>query len=147
MADPIIDTEPTMEDAVFAIAMADPLSVQYLADRLYPIDFPQAPVYPAATYQVITRFQYNHLSGASNLARSRIQFDVYAYSYDEVVRICRALVRAMNAYKGLVPVEGGPPVEVQGIFCTMEEDRAETVIRQSGRKVRRRQLEFTVWCK
>lgn len=139
------DTPADMEDAVVAILRSD-ADVSAMVDaRIYPMDFPQNPVYPAIIFQVISRFHHAHMQGASGLARSRIQVDVYSQDYDTTKALAWKVKNAMHAFKGMVPVVDSAPVEVQGIFCTTERDMAESVIRQSGRKVRRRLQEFTVW--
>jgi hypothetical protein len=135
-----------MEDALYAVVMASPAVTAILGDRFYPVDFPQAPVYPAALYLVVSRVRHVHMNGNSRLARSRLQVDAYALSFDELVALAEAISDALHAFRGLVTVEGvADPVEVQGVFSQNEIDLPETVVRQSGPRIRTRQLEFAIW--
>lgn len=135
----------TMEDALYALVTSDPAVTAIQGDRLYPIDFPQAPTYPASLYAVPSRLHAYHFGGSSNFRRARVQFDVYAETWDECVALGNALIDCLGAYKGLVPVEGGQPVEVQGIFCTIDRDATESgTALSSPSKVRRRLIEFAV---
>lgn len=135
----------TMEDALYALVTESAAFQALAGDRLYPVDFPQAPVYPAALYMVVSRLHHYHMTGSSNLRKARVQFDAFAETYDAVVALADVIRETIEAYRGLVPVEGGDPVEVQGIFCTIDRDEPESGTRTSGPKVRRRLLEFTVW--
>lgn len=133
------------EDAFFKKVTGNPAWSAIAGDRLYPVDFPQRPVYPAAVYTVIGGQHTFSMGGNSHLARFRIQLDVYAEDYDTMKSLARATVDACHGFKGFVAVPGSDPVEVQGLFCTMEHDAPESRARESGPKVRRRLLEFAVW--
>lgn len=134
-----------MEDAIYALVTSAPAVVAIQGDRLYPIDFPQVPVYPASLYAVPSRLHAHHFGGSSHFRKARVQFDVYAETWDECVALGDAIIDALDAFKGLVPVEGGDPVEVQGIFCTIDRDATESgTALSSPSKVRRRLIEFAV---
>jgi hypothetical protein len=134
-----------MEDAVYALVTGDERFTAQAGLRLYPIDFPDAPTYPAALYMVPSRLHHYSHGGDSGVKKARVQFDVYAQTWDECVQLGDSIVAIMGGYKGMVPVVGGAPVEVQGIFCTIDRDATESGTRSSGPRVRRRLLEFTVW--
>lgn len=144
----------TLEDTIYGLVTKAPAVIELAADRLYPVDFPQAPVYPAALYMVPSRVHYMHMDGVTQLRRARVQVDAFGETYDAAVALADAIRESINGFKGLVdvdvthPVTGAvtvEPVEVQGIFCTIDRDEPESGTRQSGPKVRRRLLEFTVW--
>jgi hypothetical protein len=135
----------TMEDAIYALVTGDPRFTAQAGLRLYPIDFPDAPTYPAALYMVPSRLHHYHHGGSSNLKKARVQFDAYGETWDEVVQLGDSIIAILGGYRGMVPVDGGDPVEVQAIFCTIDRDATESGTRTSGPRVRRRLLEFTVW--
>lgn len=141
----------TMEDAVFVLVTEHPVFTAQAGERLYPVDFPQAPTYPAATYIVPSRIHDYHMEGPSGLRKARVQFDVYGETWDACVALGDAVIEVLGGFKGMVdvlPVEDGDPtetVEVQGIFCIIDRDVTESGTRTSGPKVRRRLIEFTIW--
>lgn len=144
----------TLEDTIYGLVTGDPAFQAQAEDRLYPVDFPQAPEYPAALYMVPSRAHFMHMDGVTQLARARVQVDTFAETYDEAVALADTIRARLNGWKGVVDVtvtdrEGNTlrvdPVEVQGIFCTIDRDEPESGTRRSGPKVRRRLLEFTVW--
>lgn len=144
----------TLEDTIYRMVTTAAGFQALAGDRLYPVDFPQAPVYPAALYMVPSRAHYMHMDGVTQLARARIQADAFAETYDEAVALADVIRAALNGFRGVVDVpvtdDTGQvvrtdAVEVQGIFCTIDRDEPESGTRLSGPKVRRRLLEFTVW--
>lgn len=144
----------TLEDTIYAVVTTAEPFAALADDRLYPVDFPQAPKYPAALYMMPSRSHFMHMEGVTQLQRARIQVDVFAETYDEVVALGDAIRDLLNGMKAVVQVpvtdSAGQvirtdDVEVQGIFCTNDRDEPESGTRTSGPKVRRRLLEFTVW--
>ncbi|AYD87663.1 hypothetical protein W2_gp011 [Caulobacter phage W2] len=133
------------EDAFFAHVTGNAAFAALASDRLYPVDFPQRPVYPAAVYQVAGGQHLFSQGGSSGLARKRLQVDCYAEDYDTMKALAGAVIDACHGFKGFVAIPDSDPVEVQGLFCTMEHDAPESRARESGPKVRRRTLEFAVW--
>lgn len=137
----------TMEEALFKRVTGDALVAAILGTRLYP-ELPQAVVYPAAAYQVISRRHSQHFGGSSNFRRARLQFDVYAETWAECIKLGDAIISALDGWREVVDL-GTPEepdlVEVQGVFCTIDRDANEsgTVLSSPGR-VRRRLIEFTV---
>lgn len=110
--------------------------------RVHPVHLPQAPVYPAITYQVVTgASEYSH-DGPADLANLRVQYDLYAADHLGVLTLRDALMHALSGAKGFY---GSPPVEVQGVFRTMETDAYEQQLERSGPTVWRKTLDFNVW--
>lgn len=137
---------PTMEDAVFALVTGSPAFSALAGERLYPVDFPQAPTYPAATYVVPSRLHDYHMDGPSGLRKARVQFDAYGETWDECVALGDTIIDLLGGFRGAVEIEdSADAVEVQGIFCIIDRDVSESGTRLSGPKVRRRLIEFTVW--
>jgi hypothetical protein len=134
----------TIEDALAALVIGSPAVAALQGERFYPVEFPDAPVYPASVYLIVGLVPFYHSNGESGLSRGRIQIDVYALSYDEVTATALAIRQALSAFAGMVDVAGSDPVEVQTLLCTMDRDVPESGLHPSGVKVRRRQLEFTV---
>lgn len=136
----------TMEEAIFELVTSAPAVAAIMGDRLYPVTFPQAPVYPAALYSVPSRLHAQHFGGSSNFRRARVQIDVFATTWAECIRLGDAVVSALDGFRGFVVTEEGEdPVEVQGIFCTIDRDATESGANLSAPSpVRRRLIEFAV---
>lgn len=71
-----------------------------IGDRLYPVNLPQNPTYPALTYTQISEISIVAHDGAGDLMMCRFQFDCFALSYAGVKALARALRRALDGFKG-----------------------------------------------
>ena len=112
--------------------------------RIYPETLPQAPTYPAATYQVAwSDTDYTH-DGASGLAQARVQFDIYAKTYAAVIEYKNAVKAALSGWQGTA---GSPSVSVRGVFWTNEMDLPVPELQRAGMAINRKTLEATIWFK
>lgn len=131
-----------IELALRSLLLANTRVATLVQSRVYPVHLPQAPVYPAITYQVITgASEYSH-DGPSQLANLRVQFDLYAGSHVSVLQLRNAVMQALSGTSG---VYGSPPVRIQGVFRTMEVDAYEQQLERSGPRVWRKTLDFNLW--
>lgn len=62
-----------------------------IADRFYPMELPQTPTLPAATYFQVS-FPRNYSHSGRGMATPRYQIDLYDPNYD----VCQALFRAID---------------------------------------------------
>lgn len=72
----------------------------YVADRIYPIQLPQAAALPAVTYQRISTVPYHHLEGYSGLTASRLQIDCWAVTYADAKGLAEAVRLALDGFSG-----------------------------------------------
>lgn len=70
-----------------------------IGDRVYPVHLPQDACYPAITFQVVSRDTMEHLQGRSDLARIRVQFDIWTPDAAEGWKIAEALRNALDGHK------------------------------------------------
>ena len=92
-----------------------------LGTRVYPIRIPQNPTYPALAYQRISTPRIMSHSGASKLAKPRIQLTLWATSYSSLKTLSEALRALLVGYRGTV---GG--VSIQALFFDSERDEYDT---------------------
>jgi hypothetical protein len=113
-----------------------------LGKRIYPVRFPQAPTYPAATYQVATTTTGYATDGPSGDCHVRIQFDVYAATYKAVLAVASTIRAALNGWSGTA---GDPAVTIIGVFWHNEMDLPVPDLERAGPSLYRRTLEAIVW--
>lgn len=77
--------------------------------RIYPLLAPATAVLPYVTYQRIAEQEEAHLGGLSGLSQAVYQFDVWGATAASAYAVYRALVSAMDLYRGL---QGGIPVRL-----------------------------------
>ena len=131
-----------IETALRAILTGDAPVAALVAARVYPVYLPQAPTYPAVTYQLITGQSHYALGAPSHLAELRVQLDCWAGSYAEVQTLRSAVITALGGYRGTI--EG---VEVHGAFRIAERDEFEETLAGVAQRVWRKSLDFQVWFK
>lgn len=132
-----------IETALRTALLAD-VTISALVDarRIYPVMLPQAPVYPALTFQTISGDSHYAMQGPSELANPRIQIDCYAESYDVVMDLRNAVIACLGGYQGT-----SAGVVIHGVFKVMETDGFENELTQSGLNVWRKTLDFNIWFK
>lgn len=75
--------------------------------RIYPIHLPQAPTYPAITYQIVSDERVFHHGGRSRLQLARVQFSIWGKDtdggsggYRSVQAVAQALHEALDGHDG-----------------------------------------------
>jgi hypothetical protein len=68
--------------------------------RIYPQTLPQAPVYPAITYNQVSGVRDRDLCGPTGRARPRITINSWAEVYGDVHTMADAIRSALNGYRG-----------------------------------------------
>jgi hypothetical protein len=110
--------------------------------RVYPVNLPQATRYPAITYQTVSGSSTYSMDGSSNLANPRVQFDLYAETFDGLVFLKAAVMDCLSGFVGT-----SANVDIQGVFRVFESDGFEQQIDGPGPRVWRKTLDFTIWYK
>lgn len=131
--------ETALRDALLADATVGALVG---GKRVYPVVLPQAPVYPAISYQMISGQSHYGLSGPSRLASPRVQVDCYAESFDAVMDLRSAVIACLGGYRAVIS-----GVTVHGAFKISEADFFEGELTATGGRIWRKSLDFNIWFK
>lgn len=125
------------------ILAADGDVAGFVGDRIYPVELPEAPTFPAITTTLVSSPGVYDLEGDAGLQMSRVQVDVYARGYAEMETLKTAVRRLLSGYR--TPAGSGDPCQIQGTFCINDFDLPVATVLRAGPRLRRRCLEFNVW--
>ena len=113
-----------IEEAIFTRLCADAGVAALVEDRVYPVELPRPPRYPAVVYHRISTPREHTHDGSAKFASPRFQFDCLGGTFLEARRVHEAVRLALDGFKGTMGTEsGGAGVEVHGSFC--EDDRSD----------------------
>jgi len=90
--------------------------------RIYPQLLPQAPMFPAISYQVVSGFRETAMDGPAGVNRARLQFDCWASTYLQAEAVANAVRVAIDGFKGSI---GSPARVLQSVFFAGERDLYE----------------------
>jgi len=122
-----------MEDAVRARVLDQ---VTALGTRVYPLQLPQSPTLPAATYGRVSMGSPDQtFDGPSGMRGPRIRVDVWDDTYGGARTVATAIRTALDGYRGPAGAE-----EIAGSFEVLEQSLYE-----DDTKLHRVMLEFQVW--
>lgn len=107
-----------IEEAIYTHLVGNAGVLALAGNRVYPLNLPQNPSYPAITYRRVTTRRVMAHDGPEDLGFPRFQFDCYAVGYREVRDLANALRAALNGYRGIM----GGGVEVDGVIFLNEVD-------------------------
>ncbi len=80
------------------VALITPLAA--IDGRLYPLQLPQDPGYPAITYQGITATEEHSHDGPSGVVEVGIDISCWSPDYAEAKQLARRIQTALNGYRG-----------------------------------------------
>ncbi|QQS08676.1 MAG: DUF3168 domain-containing protein [Phycisphaerales bacterium] len=107
----------TIEAELFQFLTTNAALSGLLADRLYPKQLPQNPIYPAIVYHRISGARdYSH-DGSGNRAEPRFQFDCYDRTHVGAKALAEGLRLALSGYRGPMGT-----VDVQSAFLEDDDD-------------------------
>lgn len=92
----------SLESELRARLIADGGVAALISARVYPLILPQAPTYPALTYQRISGPRLHHLTGSSGRGVARIQTDSWAETYAAAQALAAAVRAALDGFDGLL---------------------------------------------
>lgn len=92
----------TIDEALYAyLTDATTQTGAIIDDRLYPLELPQNPTYPAATYQQInSQLTATGQNAPGDLEDALIQFDAYATSHMAAKALAKALRGDLSGFRG-----------------------------------------------
>jgi hypothetical protein len=88
-----------LETDLVAEMMADGGVTGLISTRLYPLNLPQTPTYPAATYRIVSVAPVNTRDGNGS-ANNRVQFDCYGRTYADAKSVKAVIVPVLDGFKG-----------------------------------------------
>ena len=98
----------------------DSATAALVEDRVYPIVYPSKPTFPCITARIISGYQDSVISEQVNT--TRIQFDVWSYSYLVTANVKAALMTLFNHYGGTVNSQVVISTRVDLTFDTFEQN-------------------------
>jgi len=88
-----------------------------VASRIYAFHAPAAVTFPFITYQRVSTERFlTHDEPANDLAKPRIQFDIYSIKYEDALSVLDALRDALQGYRGTMST-----MDVQGVLPALEQ--------------------------
>lgn len=123
-----------IEEALVSILQNDS-GVNAITTRVYPVDLPQNPVFPAVIYMKISGMRDHALSGPTGHAHPRFQIEAWATTYSAAKGLARAIRQALDGYSGTVG-----DVEIGSILIESERDFYEPEV-----KCHRTIMDFMIW--
>ena len=137
-----------IEMALRVVLLGDAGVSSLIGSRCYPVEAPQAPIYPLVIYQEITNESEYAMDGPAAFARARFQFDCDAKTAIESQALKRAVRDALGGFQGKVAIPGLSPavsVVIQGAFLVMGRDETHGALQRSGTRILRKSLDFNIW--
>lgn len=117
--------------------------VAIFGDRIYPMQWPDAPEFPLVTLQKVAGLGEATNDGPAGIEGTRVQIDVYTdRGYADLVELTGLIKRQLHAFRG------GPaaaPCAIDASFCINDTDQAVPATERAGPRLRRRMLEFKIW--
>ena len=102
------------------VAEADVATKALVNDRIYPLVFPSKATFPCITARIISGYNDNVISEQVNT--TRIQFDVWSYTYLLTAQVKAALMALFNFYSGTVNSQVIISTKVDLTFDTFEQN-------------------------
>lgn len=71
--------------------------------RIYPVVWPDTPVFPLVTYQRISTVTQSVFSGPLSMATVRLQIDAWGAGYSDAKAVAEAINKALEGFQGTLP--------------------------------------------
>ena len=114
-----------------------------VADRIYPVEWPDAPTFPLIIVGRVGGPGETDMQGEAGIEQARVQIDVYSDDgYVDCGAIALIVRRLLHGFKG------GPaaaPCVIDRSACIGNTDLPVPVTERAGPRLRRRMLEFSIW--
>lgn len=135
-----------MEEAFRECVLAQPAVSALLGPRLYPMEFPQDPTFPAATYQTISGPREYTQDGPDRVTRFRVQMRIRATTPDGANAVRNAFKN--SAAHGVINelFGGSPPTtKLLAIFIDNEVTETDPPLAVTGPRLYGMRLDLIVW--
>ena len=107
----------SVEKVIYSKLSGDSDVSGLVSTRIYPVNLPQKPTYPAIVYTRISGERTYSFDGASGLTSQRFQIDSFASTYSGAKDLSNKIRSAINGFRGTVS-----GIFVQGIFLENDSD-------------------------
>lgn len=128
------------------ILLADADVALLVADRIYPVAMPDAPLFPLLVITKASGVGSYEMQGDAGIERDRIQIDCYSDAGQSALMTLRGAVRSV-----LTGFSGGTassPCIIDSCMVISDQDMPTSPFERAGPShLRRRMLEFNVWNK
>jgi hypothetical protein len=94
--------------------------VSYVADRIYPLVYPSMADFPCITYRIIA--SYHEPVMCEEVMTSRVQLDIWSFSYDDTAAIKSALTSLFNYFSGTANFQNIQETRVDLAFDIFEQN-------------------------
>lgn len=125
------------------LLLEQPAIVAAVGDRIYPMQWPDAPEFPLIIVAKVSGLGEATNDGDAGIEGTRVQVDVYSdRGYADCVAIKKLVRSRLHAFKG------GPaaaPCAIDASFCINDADQPVPDTERAGPRLRRRMLEFRIW--
>lgn len=108
--------------------------------RVYPLELPQAPTYPAVSYARVSGEREHGMTEDHGMAHPRIQVDSWATSYAGCLAVARQVRLALQRW-----ADAATDPAVLDSFLDNEIDTIEDVISGSEQRIFRRMQDYFIW--
>lgn len=116
------------------------------ADRIYPVQLPDAPAYPCAVITKVFGAEEYTMDGPVGLEAGRVQIDVLSLDGVAALLTAKTVIKTLlSGFHGAV--ESGGDCVIDSCMCINDFDFPEVSTERAGPRLRRRILEFRTWTK
>jgi len=99
---------------------ADATIYGLVGDRIYPLVYPSEPTFPCVTYRIISG--YNEPVISEQVNTTRIQLDIWSYSYLTTDSVKAAIMSFFNYFDGTVSGQVIIATKIDLVFDTFEQN-------------------------
>lgn len=112
-----------VEEALVSELLADATVGGLVSTRVYHLQLPQKPTYPAITYQRISTTQGDIMEGVDTRTQVRIQVDAWGRSVSSVKGIADACRTLLAGKRGAFGAVGSPAESLTLQHCRLESEQ------------------------
>lgn len=117
--------------------------IAMVGNRIYPVEWPDAPEFPLIILQKATGMGETDMQGEAGIESCRVQVDYYTdKGYEQLAAGALVIRRQLHGFKG------GPttaPCVIDRSACINDGDQPVPSTERAGPRLRRRMLEFRIW--
>lgn len=127
-----------LEQGLRAHLLADESVAAIVGPRVYALQLPQRPTYPAITFRRVGVQRFPTLDGGPELAGVRVQVDCMATGYEAAKNLAAAVRGALHGHRGDLGGVVVQSVELDGGETDLDEVEGDRAMRWVS-------LDFSIW--